>query len=189
MSKRCRICLIGLGSNLQCGSLNSVDIIASSIFSLNRNGICVSKISKFYKSQAVPSGSGPDFTNAAALIMTSLCPKKILQILHKIELENCRARSVRWGPRTLDLDLLAVGSIISPDKINFEHWMNLSSELQRREAPDMLILPHPRLHERAFVLGPLVDIAPDWFHPVLNKTVSEMFYELPKDVREEIWPV
>ena len=174
---------------MQTESLNSVDIITSSIYALNRYGFCVSKISKFYKTKAVPCGSGPDFINAAALILTSICPNELLQILHKIELENFRTRSARWGPRTLDLDLLAVGNVVSPSKLTFEYWMDLTIALQRKEVPQMLVLPHPRLHERAFVLAPLIDIAPDWFHPVLNKTVSEMFYELPEHAREEIRPL
>ena len=189
MSKRCISCLIGLGSNLGRGSINSVDIIASSICSLNRYGACIYKISKFYRTPAVPCGSGPDFINAAVLISIAHCPENILQILHKTEQENSRERSRRWAPRTLDLDLLAVGNIVSPNHRKFEHWMNLSRERQLNEVPEMLILPHPRLHERAFVLGPLLDIVPNWFHPILKKSVSEMFYELPAKAREEIRPV
>ena len=174
---------------METGCLNSVEIIASSISSLNLYGACIYKISKFYQTPAVPRGSGPDFINAAALITTALCPKKILKILHKIEQNNSRTRFKRWSPRTLDLDLLAVGNTISPDRMEFKHWMDLSRERQRCETPDTLILPHPRLHERAFVLRPLIDIAPDWLHPVLKRTVSEMLYELPEKAREEIRPL
>ena len=171
------------------GSLDSVEIIASSIYSLNRYGACIHKISKFYQTPAVPCGSGPNFINAAALISTTFCPKKILQILNEIEQKNSRNRLRRWAPRTLDLDLLAVENIVRPNKMKFKHWMDLSSERQLSETPKTLILPHPRLHERAFVLGPLIDIAPDWWHPVLKSTVSEMFYQLPKKAREEIRPL
>ena len=86
----------------------------------------------------------------------------------------------------LDLDLLAAGSTILPDTNTLDTWMSLPSETQRIRAPDQLILPHPRLHERAFVLVPLLDVAPFWRHPVLNRTVAELCASISPELRQEV---
>ena len=75
-----------------------------------------------------------------------------------------------------------------PNINEFSYWSELPLERQLKEAPDTLILPHPRLHQRAFVLGPLMDIAPDWVHPVLQLSVKEMYAQLSPKEREEIRP-
>ena len=73
-----------------------------------------------------------------------------------------------------------------PDRQTYEQWQTLEFDLQQKYVPEQLILPHPRLQERAFVLGPLMDIAPKWRHPVLGKTVEEMFLALPDLLRAEL---
>ena len=98
--------------------------------------------------RSAPVGGPPDqldYVNAVTALDTVLNPDGLLTTLQAIEVQQGRIRTVRWGPRTLDLDLLLYGSI-------------------RRDAP-RLSLPHPRLHERAFVLYPLYDIAPDLMIP------------------------
>ncbi len=97
-----------------------------------------------------------------------------------------RKRTVRWGARTVDLDLLAVGAEIRPDRATQDHWRNLAPADQAIKAPDQLILPHPRIQDRAFVLVPLADIAPDWVHPILGKTVLEMLNDLPEADKEDV---
>lgn len=136
--------------------------------------------SKYYVTPCFPVGAGPDFVNATLSFQSNIPPADLLPILHEIEAEFDRLREVRWGPRTLDLDLLAVGDLVLPDLQGFTHWRDLPIEKQTEIAPDQLILPHPRMQDRAFVLVPLCDIAPDWVHPVLGKTVQQMCDMLPK---------
>jgi 3-oxoacyl-[acyl-carrier protein] reductase len=104
-----------------------------------------------------PSGQGP-YLNAVAELETTLAPDELLRLLLSVEAENGRERTVVDGPRTLDLDLLLYDSAVRTD-----------SEL---------ILPHPRLHLRAFVLVPLAELAPGLVHPVLRKTIGEMLADL-----------
>ena len=109
-----------------------------------------------------------------------------MTLLHHVESRLGRVRDARWGARTLDIDLIAMGDRIVPDAKTFRHWYDLPPEQQASKAPDQLILPHPRMQDRAFVQIPLADVAPDWRHPVLGLTVAEMVQNLPKTAREEV---
>ncbi len=182
-------CLIGLGSNLEWGSLNPVDIITSSIQCLKDYSISVKKISRFFRTAAFPVGSGPDYVNAAIMIRTKLFPQEILAILHEVEQQNARLRETRWAARTLDLDLLSYGTSIIPNSEEFKYWFDLPLHRQMKETPDKLILPHPRLHQRLFVLGPLMDIALDWVHPVLGLSVAELYAQLSDKAQYEFNPL
>ena len=179
-------CLIGLGSNLERGSLNPVDIISSSIDALTEYPISVKKISRFFLTPAFPAGSGPDFVNAAIMTQTKLTPPKLLAVLHEVEQQNARLREERWAARTLDLDLISHGALIMPSFEEFRYWFDLPLIRQTKESPNKLILPHPRFHHRSFVLGPLLDIAPDWVHPVLGLSITELYDQLPKKAHHEL---
>jgi 2-amino-4-hydroxy-6-hydroxymethyldihydropteridine diphosphokinase len=109
----------------------------------------------------VPISDQPWYVNAVAAIETDLTPEQLLALLHEVEAEFGRVRGLVNAPRLIDLDLLAYGR-----------------EIRGEGAP---ILPHPRLHQRAFVLRPLFDIAPDWVHPLSRMTLAEMIEDLPQD--------
>lgn len=178
--------LIALGANLPIGNTSPRETLESAIGELSQYNIQIEAVSGFYKTPCFPAGAGPDYVNAAAHLKSDLPSKDMLAQLHEIEANHGRRRLERWGMRTLDLDMIACGDSILPDLATYEAWRTLSLEDQRQEAPTDLVLPHPRLQDRAFVLVPLRDIAAEWCHPVLKKTVSEMCDALSPDVLAEI---
>ena len=189
MSQKSRLCLISLGSNQPWGKYGPSDILLSSICDLRQHNIAVSKISRFYKTPSFPKGTGPDYVNAAVMVNSQLDAASLLEVLHLIEAKKDRTRSKRWGNRTLDLDLLTFGNDILPNLQIYNKWRSLSQNLQRNITPDKIIIPHPRLQDRSFVLGPLMDIAPDWRHPVLEQSIEQMFFALEEDLRNELLPL
>jgi len=181
--------LIALGSNLQVRGLPPREVLPRALDALGGERLIVRQLSRLYCTPCFPTGSGPDYVNAAARLHTDLEPNEVMVRLHKVEEAFGRKRVERWGRRGLDLDLLADGDKVLPDRETFERWRDLPFRRQRVDAPETLILPHPRLHERAFVLVPLADVAPDWRHPVLGRTVGEMLAGLPSSELDGIRPV
>lgn len=145
--------------------------------------------SRLYRTPAFPPGSGPDFVNAAAALDWTGSPEDLLAILHGIETDFGRTRSTRWEARKMDLDLIALGDRVLPDAATQQAWAGLTPERAAVETPTQLILPHPRMAERSFVLVPLAEIAPDWRHPLTGDSVAEMLAARPGAERAEIWPI
>jgi len=149
---------IGLGSNLgdQAATLMSALKLLGGL-----QGVTIRRISQFRRTQPVGGPKDqPPYMNAAAEVTTTLGPDGLLAALHDIEnaLGRNRKAEKRWGPRTCDLDILLMGELA----------------LETRE----LTIPHPRMHERDFVLRPLAEIAPEALHPIFGKTVSELLADL-----------
>lgn len=142
--------------------------------------------SGFFATPSFPPGSGPDFVNAAAMYVTSLSAEEVLAHLHQVERECGRERNIRWGPRSLDLDLLFYGDAILPDAATVRDWIALPLDRQIKASPDEMLVPHPRIQDRSFVLVPLAEIAPDHRHPLSGKTVDEMLADLPADDKAQI---
>jgi 2-amino-4-hydroxy-6-hydroxymethyldihydropteridine diphosphokinase len=176
--------IVAFGANLQTGGLTLAQTIQAAAVAMACDDVRLCAMSRLYASPCFPAGAGPDYVNAAAIVETDLTPEAVMAHLHAVETVFRRERLQRWGRRTLDLDLLAAGDKILPDAETHNHWRNLALADQKRWSPDRLVLPHPRLQDRAFVLVPMADIAPDWRHPVLNLTVLQMIDRLdPADVR------
>jgi 2-amino-4-hydroxy-6-hydroxymethyldihydropteridine diphosphokinase len=167
-------CLISLGSNKAANNNAPKAVLDHCLDMLDRESVTIQSISQFYSTPAFPEGSGPDFVNAAASLSTSLSALHLLDLFHSIEAELGRTRTSRWEQRVIDIDLLAYGDSVLPDIGMYSYWVNLPLESQKKEAPSELILPHPRIADRPFVLVPLRDIAPNWTHPVSKKTVLGM---------------
>ena len=145
--------------------------------------------SDLFRTPALPKGSGPEFLNGAVAVETDLPAAEVMSALHGIEKDFGRDRTKRWGPRTLDLDLVAFDDLVLPDRQTHEEWTKMPLEEQMRRVPDGLILPHPRLAERAFVLVPLAQVAANWVHPVTGLSVGAMLDALPKALRDEVVPL
>jgi 2-amino-4-hydroxy-6-hydroxymethyldihydropteridine diphosphokinase len=172
-------CLIAMGANLPSATGTALETLEKSLELFMLESLQIQRISKWFSTPAFPAGSGPDFVNGAVLVATELNPPDVLAALHRIEEKMGRTRENRWEPRLCDLDLIAYDDIIWPDLDTFEEWKSLDLSSQQTKTPDQLVLPHPRLQDRSFVLVPLNEIAPDWVHPVTRITISEMLAALP----------
>lgn len=180
-----------LPSDVGSYSRDPADTLDAALVELPDHGLQVIARSRFYATPCFPVGAGPDYVNAAAVLQATedMTADAVLDVLHRIEAKFGRARSTRWAGRTLDLDLLAIGDAVLPDVQVQTEWRNLNISDQSRIAPDCLILPHPRLQHRGFVLVPLADVAPDWRHPVLGQTVRQMLAALPPESLADIHPL
>lgn len=173
--------LIALGSNCRSEFGKPLEILERALGSLGEMGITVERVSQFYRSPAFPAGSGPDFVNAVMAGSSNLAILDVMAVLAKVEDNFGRKRAKRWGPRTLDLDLIGIGDLVVPDEKTQSQWRDLSILDQQTKVPEQLILPHPRVQDRAFVLVPLNDVAPSWVHPVLGRTAVKMLGDLPEN--------
>jgi 2-amino-4-hydroxy-6-hydroxymethyldihydropteridine diphosphokinase len=181
--------IVAVGSNQRAVEGRPDVIVREAISAIENRGAMIRKISKFYQTPCFPVGAGPDYINAAVLIEVPWSPEETLEHLHAVEAQFGRERVQRWGQRTLDLDLIANEDVVSPSLAIHDQWRNLDIEIQKTTAPTELIIPHPRVQDRAFVLIPLMDIAPDWMHPVLGKNVSEMLDALPAVEKVAVIPL
>ena len=182
-----KLAFIALGSNLSSSAGSPCETLRHALRALSRvPDLSLRAVSRFYATPAFPAGGGPDYVNACALLHSRLPARDLLALLHRIEADLGRTRHERWAARGIDLDLLALDDQIAPDAATQDGWRALPPERQRVEAPDQLILPHPRLQDRAFVLVPLADIAPDWRHPRLGLAVVQMLAALPAADRDSV---
>ena len=172
--------LIGLGSNLSGPEFGSPRrVLEAALAAMPDRGITVRYLSSFYESEPVPKSDQPWFVNAVAAVETELPPAELLHSLHDIEADLGRKRRIRWEARIIDLDIIAYGDQILPS-------LALWSQKAKDIAPNEIIIPHPRLHERLFVLKPLMDICPDWIHPVSGKTAAALMTHVEEDQKQTL---
>jgi 2-amino-4-hydroxy-6-hydroxymethyldihydropteridine diphosphokinase len=127
-------------------------------------GLRLQAVSHWYETDPVPPSGQPPYVNGMARLEPAgpmPDPAALLARLQAIEARCGRQRGLPNAARTLDLDIVAIGALV-------------------RDSPDP-VLPHPRAHQRGFVLRPLADVAPDWVHPALHRSVSDLLAELPPD--------
>ena len=181
--------LIALGGNLASSVGAPRETLKAALKLLQTSGAVIRATSTFYHTPAFPAGNGPDYVNAAVRITAPWGPVKALGVLHRIEGQMGREREQRWGQRTLDLDLLACDDMVLPDRQTHKIWRELPLEAQIGRVPEQLILPHPRMQDRAFVLVPLADVAPEWVHPLLGKPVRALLDALPERDKAAVRPL
>ena len=151
---------IGLGANLTPeGYRNPRDGCEAALVALQDEGVFLEKISNWYETAPVPISDQPWYLNAVALATTSGDAAMTLAALHRIESRFGRVRGIRNEARVLDMDLL---------DFDGQHNQDLS-----------LMLPHPRMHQRAFVLLPLRELSPNWYHPVSGILIDDLISQLP----------
>jgi 2-amino-4-hydroxy-6-hydroxymethyldihydropteridine diphosphokinase len=150
---------IGLGANLPSVAGPPQATLDAALAELKAAGVRILRRSRWYSSPAWPNPSDPEFVNAVAELETPLGAAALLRLLHKIEAGLGRERGAPNAPRTIDLDLLDFRGAVAA-------------------GPEGPVLPHPRLHQRGFVLLPLAEIAPDWRHPVSRRGIAELIAAL-----------
>ena len=179
-------CCVAFGSNVFSKLGSPLETIHQAMEDIQTSEFELLFTSNLYETAAYPKDSGPDFINCCSVYRTKLNAFDTLLHLHKIEKSFGRIRNKRWGPRMIDLDLIYFDKLIYPNKEVVEEWMVLSKEKQMKSWPTEMILPHPRLQDRAFVLVPMSDIDPNWKHPILKNTVSEMIKNIDSKLLIEI---
>lgn len=154
--------LVGIGANLASVRAGPPYMTCKAALSALAEGpptVKIAVVSPWYRSAPVPASDQPWFINGVARVETELDAEALLLRLHEVEDLFGRSRSFSNAPRVLDLDLLAYDDLI----------LTAGTGLQ---------LPHPRLHQRIFVLAPLCDLVPSWRHPTLNRTAAEMLEDI-----------
>jgi 2-amino-4-hydroxy-6-hydroxymethyldihydropteridine diphosphokinase len=155
--------LIAFGANLPGSFASPLEALRAAVPALAARAVHVTRSSRVWLTAPVPVSDQPDYHNAVAAVETELPPHALLAALQDVERAFGRVRTVRNAPRVLDLDLIAYrGEVI--------------------DRPGLLV-PHPRMHQRAFVLRPLQEVAPGWVHPVLGAGIDRLVRALPEGQR------
>ena len=158
--------LIGIGGNLESARFGSPrDTLSAALAALQSEHITILKRSGWYRTEPIPRSDQPWFTNAVALLATEIGAIGLLTVLQALERQFGRVRRELNAPRVLDLDVL-----------------DYDGEVM--DTPT-LILPHPRLYERRFVLAPIAEIAPTWRHPTLRLSAARLLSRLPSEQQIE----
>ncbi len=154
--------LMSLGSNKG----NRLIMLTRALSELERSGFCIIDRSKIWETSPWGLTDQPRFLNMCVCAETELSPEEMIKTIKNIEIKLGRSNSMKWGPREIDIDIIAIGGLVI-------------------ETPDLSV-PHRHMHERTFVLIPLKEIDPQFRHPVTGKTLDEMICALPVEKMEWI---
>lgn len=164
--------IIGLGSNLPGpGGASPRQNLEAALERLAARGVDIIVRSSWYQTAPVPPSDQPDFTNGVALVRTGLSPQALMQELLRIETGFGRQRRRRWEARILDLDIIDFNGLVRPGD---GRWRSAGEQPAASPGSGELVLPHPRMHQRRFVLQPLAEILPGWRHPVVGHSVEQL---------------
>lgn len=145
--------VVALGCSLPGAYPSRQALLEAAVAALASEGLAVARRSAWWTSAAWPDPAAPAYLNGVVLVETGLSAGEVLEVLHRLEARFGRVRAEANAPRTLDLDLIAHGRTVLDEAV---------------------VVPHPRAHERLFVMGPLAEIAPDWRHPVSGRTAADL---------------
>lgn len=159
--------LVGMGANHPGPWGAPSETITRALHELDGQGSSLLSVSNLYETAAVGRAGQPPYVNAVALIETAMPPEALLRRLKQIERGAGRRGGSPWGPRTLDLDILDY-------KGRIQNWRGAAPRFARAGRRP-LVLPHPWIEKRPFVLRPLLDVAPDWRHPVTKASAGELW--------------
>ena len=163
-----KLIFIGLGANLPgADGASPIETLDAALVELERLEVGVVRRSRWFRSAPVPKSNQPWFFNGVAVVEFDDGPLNLLSILQRVENKFGRIRRTRNEARILDLDILAFGDLVS--------------ETRETSVAPGLVLPHPELQNRAFVLVPMADVVADWRHPVSRQNLDEMIACLPPD--------
>lgn len=162
--------LLGLGSNVAGAWGSPAETVVRAVVELETSGLEVTARSSWYMSAPFGRTDQPVFVNGAIAVKTHLSASALLARCHQVERNAGRLRRSRWAPRVLDIDLLAYHNVMIRDR------RGRRARVQGLHIP--LILPHPGIAERPFVLEPVCEIGPDWRHPLSHLTAADMLEKL-----------
>jgi 2-amino-4-hydroxy-6-hydroxymethyldihydropteridine diphosphokinase len=145
--------VVALGCSLPGSYPSREALLEAAVDALAAEWVAVAARSSWWTSAAWPDPTAPAYLNGVVLVETGLSPEETLAALHRIEARFGRVRAEANAPRTLDLDLIAHGRTVLEGAV---------------------VVPHPRAHERRFVMGPLAELAPDWRHPLNGRTAADL---------------
>jgi 2-amino-4-hydroxy-6-hydroxymethyldihydropteridine diphosphokinase len=166
--------LLALGGNLAGPWGEPYKTLARGCDELSRAGVRIVRCSKVYATPPLGPGRQAPYLNAVLLAEARVAPTSLLRLLKRIERRGGRRLGLRWGPRCLDIDILDLAG------------RRLGWPSRQRRQPGRLVLPHPEMHRRAFVLVPLLEICPRWRHPVLGIAGRTLLLRLGRQSRRGI---
>lgn len=164
--------LVGIGANYPGPWGTPANTVTRAIAELADGCVRVKAVSRFYETAAVGRAGQPPYVNAVVSIETAMPPEALLRKLKQIERAAGRRGGSPWGPRTLDMDILDF-------KGRIDNWRGQEPGFARAGRRP-LVLPHPWIEKRPFVLRPLLDVAPDWRHPVTRESARALWYRIAR---------